>query len=110
MHARREGPVNAVMRRKQSGGLRGFSMVELLVVVAIIGILLAVAIPLINTARLNAVETMVVREVQTIGQAEMQYQTQFGKFASSLAELGPPVSGVAGPQAAQLIPATLASG
>jgi hypothetical protein len=51
-----------------------------------------------------------VREVQTLGQAQTQYQSQFGKFAASLAELGPPAGAAAGPQAANLIPASLASG
>ncbi len=88
----------------------GFSLVELLVVIAIILVILAVALPRIKEARLNAVETMVVREIQTIGQSQVQYQSQFGKYASTLSELGPPVTGVAGPQAASLIPASLASG
>jgi prepilin-type N-terminal cleavage/methylation domain-containing protein len=38
--------------------LRGFSLVELLVVIAIIAIVLAVSIPILSRARLNAVETM----------------------------------------------------
>ena len=91
-------------------GRSGFSLIELLVVIAIILVILTVAIPLVKEARLNAVETIVVREVQTIGQAQMQYQSQFGKYAATLAELGPPVNGAGGPQAANLIPASLASG
>ncbi len=89
---------------------RGFSLIELLIVVAVIVILLTVAIPNLLTARLTAAETMVIREVQTIGQAEMQYQSLFGKYAAALAELGPPATGMAGPQAAELIPGKLASG
>lgn len=88
----------------------GFSLIELLVVIAIILVLLAVAVPRIKEAHLNAVETIVVRELQTIGQSQIQYQSQFGKYASSLAELGPPITGLSGPQAANLIPASLASG
>jgi prepilin-type N-terminal cleavage/methylation domain-containing protein len=85
---------------------RGFSLVELLVVMAIIEIILAVAVPIMSKARLNAVETMVVQEMHTIGQAQTQYQSQFGKYASTLAELAPPVNGgVEGPNAAHLIPA-----
>ena len=79
-------------------------------VIAIILVILAVAVARIKEARLNAVETMVVREVQTISQAQTQYQSQFGKLAASLLELGPPAGGTAGPQAANLIPASLASG
>jgi len=84
--------------------------VELLIVVAIITILLAVALPHILMTRSNAAETVVIREIQTIQQAQIQYWSQFGKYASTLVELGPPASGAAGPAAANLIPASLASG
>ena len=77
--------------------VRGFSLVELLIVVAIVVILLAVAIPNMMTARANAAETGVIREIQTIHQAQIQYQSQFGKSASTLVELGPPASGTVVP-------------
>ena len=48
--------------------------------------------------------------MQTIHTAQTQYQSQFGKFATSLLELGPPQSGQPGPQAADLIDNNLASG
>ena len=82
---------------------------ELLVVIAIILLIPPVALPKFKEAHLNAVETMVVRELQTIGQSQVQYQSQFGKYASSRA-LGPPATGIAGPHAANLIPVSLASG
>lgn len=88
----------------------GFSLIELLVAIAIILIILAVAIPSVQSARLNAAETAVMREVQTIHQAQMQYLSQFGRYATNLGELGPPSQGDAGPQAASLIPRSLASG
>src|ERR1700722_14342141 len=50
----------------------GFSLVELLVVMAIIAIVLAVGIPILSKARLSAEETMVVRAMHTIGQAQTQ--------------------------------------
>ncbi|HLK63507.1 MAG TPA: prepilin-type N-terminal cleavage/methylation domain-containing protein [Bryobacteraceae bacterium] len=89
---------------------RGFSLVELLIALAIIAIILSIAIPMLMSAMANATETVVIREVQSIHQAQVQYHTQFGDYASELAQLGPPANGVAGPEAAKLIPASLASG
>ncbi len=94
-------------RRRKQGG---FSLIELLIVIAIILIILAIAVPKLSSARMNATETVVIREVQTLHQAQTQYMSQFGKYAISLAELGPPTSGGPGPQAADLIPASLATG
>jgi hypothetical protein len=51
-----------------------------------------------------------MREAQTIQQAETQYQSQFGDYAPTLKELGPPANGAAGPASAKLIPPSLASG
>jgi type IV pilus assembly protein PilA len=89
---------------------KGFSLIELLVVIAIIVIVLAVAIPNIQKFRMNAGETMVMREVQTIAQAETQYLSQFGRYAVTLAELGPAHGATDSPAAAGLIPGKLASG
>ena len=101
------------MERVQSRrrrGARGFSLIELLIVISIILVILAVAVPKLNTAKENANEMVVIREIQTIHQAQTQYQSQFGKFAATLNELGPPTSGGPGPQAADLIPSSLAVG
>jgi len=100
--------------RRQSGHMtlrRGFSLVELLVVIAIIGVLLAVAIPSIERNHMNSVEIVVIKEVQTIGVAQTQYLSQFGRYASTLAQLGPPGAGIAeGTEGAHLIQSKLASG
>jgi type IV pilus assembly protein PilA len=48
--------------------------------------------------------------MQTIHTAQTQYQSQFGRFATSLTELGPPQSGQPGPQSADLIDNNLATG
>ena len=89
---------------------RGFSLIELLIVIAIILIILAIAVPKLGSARMNANEMAVIRELQTINTMQTQYMSQFGRFATSLTELGPPTSGTAGPNAADLIPASLSSG
>jgi prepilin-type N-terminal cleavage/methylation domain-containing protein len=95
-------------RRRQ----RGFSLIELLIVIAIILIILSIAIPQMGKMRMNAQEMAAVAEIGTINKAEVQYYSQFNQYATSLAQLGPPASGGAaeGPQAAGLIPGGLASG
>ena len=99
--------VDRYRRRVRS---RGFSLIELLIVIAIILIILAIAVPKLGSARMNATETVVIREIQTLHQAETQYLSQFGKYATTLPELGPPASGGPGPPAADLIPTSLAGG
>src|SRR5277367_5022033 len=91
-------------------GTRGFSLIELLIVIAIILIILAIAVPKLGSAKMNANEMAVLREIQTVTSMQVQYQSQFGRFATTLAELGPPTSGGPGPQAADLIPSSLALG
>lgn len=90
---------------------RGFSLIELLIVIAIILIILSIALPQMGKARMHSQEMAAIAEVRTINQAEIQYQSQFGQYATSLTQLGPAASGAAeGPGAAGLIPANLASG
>jgi type IV pilus assembly protein PilA len=89
---------------------KGFSLIELLVVIAIILIIVSIAIPMLKNAELNMQETAVIKEVQTIHHAETQYASQFGKYAATLVELGPPAQGASSPQAAFLLPRSLAKG
>jgi len=89
----------------------GFSLIELLIVIAIILIILAVAMPKLNRARMYSQEMAAIQAIKTIHQGETQYYSQFGKYATSLAELGPPTTGgAAGPGAADLIQEDLATG
>jgi prepilin-type N-terminal cleavage/methylation domain-containing protein len=94
----------------QSRKRRGFSLIELMIVIAIILIIATIALPKLNRAKMYAHETAAIKTIQTIHTAQTQYQSQFGKFAASLTELGPPQSGQPGPQAADLIDNNLASG
>lgn len=98
------------MRTLRSRRQRGFSLIELLIVIAIILVLAAVAIPKLNSQRMMANETAAVQQIKTLHQAQVQYQTQFGRFATTLAELGPPAGGNASPSAANIIPGELATG
>ena len=72
---------------------RGFSLIELMIVIAIILIIATIALPKLNRAKMYAHETAAIKTMQTIHTAQTQYQSQFGRFATSLTELGPPQSG-----------------
>ncbi|MCC7156526.1 MAG: prepilin-type N-terminal cleavage/methylation domain-containing protein, partial [Bryobacterales bacterium] len=89
---------------------RGFSLIELLIVIAIILVIAAMAAPKLTSARMQAQEMAAVTQIRTIQQAQVQYQSQFGKFATTLNELGPPNNGQLGPSAADIIPGDLAKG
>src|ERR1700684_2852210 len=88
----------------------GFSLIELLIVIAIILIILAVALPKLTNARRYAQEMAAVKAISTVHTAETQYYSQYGQYATSLSQLGPPTSGAAGQNAADLIDRDLASG
>ena len=89
---------------------RGFSLIELLIVIAIILVIVTIAVPQYNKQMMSAHETAAIQAIQTIHAVETQYYSQFGRYAVSLAELGPPASGAAGPAAADLISKDLAEG
>src|SRR5579885_2699750 len=89
---------------------RGFSLIELLIVIAIILIIITIAVPKYNRTQMYMRETAAVKAIQTIHQMEVQYQSQYGRYATSLAELGPPQSGNPGPAAADLIQRDLSEG
>ena len=97
-----------VIRRRF--GQSGFSLVELLIVIAIILIILAFAVPKLTSARMQAQETAAIKAIDTINTAQQQYYSQFGRYATSIQELGPPASGNSGPAAADLIGGDLAQG
>jgi type IV pilus assembly protein PilA len=75
-----------------------------------IGIALAFAAPKLAEARMNAQEMAAILNIRSINTAQVQYYTEFGRYARSLSELAPPSKGAAGPSAADLLPADLAAG
>jgi len=94
------------MQRSQAG----FSLIELLIVIAIIVVLLSAGIPMYRQQIMAAHELAAIQAIRTIHTAETQYEGQFGKFAQSLLELGPPPSGSNGPGAAGLMGPDLGAG
>jgi type IV pilus assembly protein PilA len=70
---------------------RGFSLIELLIVVAIILIIAAIAIPNLLRARIAANESSAVASIRTINTAEISYYSAYPTvgFAPLIVNLGP---------------------
>ncbi len=102
--------LTSISDRRRNKARAGFSLIELLIVIAIILVILTVAIPKFSKAVMGARETGAVKAITTIHTAQVQYYSSYNRFAASLQELGPPASGADGPSAAGLIERDLASG
>ena len=73
---------------------KGFSLIELLIVVAIILIIAAIAIPNLLRARIAANESSAVSSIRTMNTAMVTYQSTYPTvgYASTIAALGPSAS------------------
>jgi type IV pilus assembly protein PilA len=98
------------LRRRRPNG---FTLMELLIVIAIILILMLMAIPTIGSLKKSANRTSAINSMQTINKAEIQYESTFpaNGFACSLTALGgDPSAGAPSPTAAQILQSDLSSG
>ena len=83
---------------------QGFSLIELLLVVAIILIIAAIAIPRLLRSRLAANESAAVAALRTINAAETTFASTYKSgYSEDLRRLGAPVSGPATVAAADLL-------
>jgi prepilin-type N-terminal cleavage/methylation domain-containing protein len=67
---------------------KGFSMIELLIVVTIITLIAAIAIPNLRKARQSAHKASAIQSLRTITTAEHLYKTKFQQYGT-LAQLAP---------------------
>jgi len=77
---------------------KGFSLIELLIVVAIILIIAAIAIPNLLRSRMAANEASAVGSIRTLNTAQVTYSSTYPDygFATDLSRLGPTTAGVGG--------------
>jgi general secretion pathway protein G len=71
----------------RAGRGRGFTLIELIVVVAIIGILAAIAVPAMRTAPQRAREAALREDLFTLRSCVDQFHADRGRYPASLDEL-----------------------
>ncbi len=92
------------MRNKQ----KGFSLIELLIVVAIILIIAAIAIPNLLRSKMAANEASAVGSLRTLNTSAVAFSTTYGNYPTKLGDLGP--SSSPSSTAADLIDSALVTG
>ena len=88
---------------------KGFSLIELLIVVAIILIIAAIAIPNLLRSRIAANEASTTSSIRTLNTAEVTFASTYNSgFTDGLNRLGAPTTGQADANRADLVDSVLA--
>ena len=90
---------------------KGFSLIELLIVVAIILIIAAIAIPNLLRSKIAANQSSAVGSLRTLNTACIAFSTSYGQYPAALSNMGPVGSGgTASSTSADLIDSVLSAG
>ncbi|HEY1985710.1 MAG TPA: prepilin-type N-terminal cleavage/methylation domain-containing protein [Terracidiphilus sp.] len=98
---------------RRSAPQNGFTLMELLIVMAIIAILMLIAIPTVGSLKKRANDLSAIQSIRAISQAQLQYESTYPSngFACSLTALGgDPKAGAPSPTQAQMLQGDLSTG
>ncbi|WP_287152639.1 prepilin-type N-terminal cleavage/methylation domain-containing protein [Candidatus Solincola tengchongensis] len=68
---------------------RGFTLIELMIVILIMGILVGIAVPVFVSARSNAAEKVCQANVRAMKSAAGVYNARYGSYPTSIGQLVP---------------------